>query len=75
MSLDQFNQFLTSMSGPTNPIPTVMPTVHTLLVDRYFTHATKDEVESPPPPCVMSQADSVARKLCGQSARMICERS
>ena len=75
MSFDQFSQFLISMSGPTNPIPTCMPTVHTLPVDRYSTHVTKEAVRKPHPPCVMSQVDSVARKVSGQSARMICERS
>ena len=67
MSFDQFSQFLNSMSGPTNPIPTVMPTVP---VDRYSTHATKDEARKPSP-CVMSQLDSMARKLRGQSAREV----
>ena len=62
------------MSGSTNPIPTVMPTVHTLPVDRFSTHATKDEAWKPSP-CVMSQVDSMARKLVGQSARMVSERS
>ena len=74
MSFDQFSQFLISMSGPTNHIPTVMPTVHTLPVDRYSTHATKDAARKPSP-CVMSQVDSVARELSDQSARMVCERS